>query len=220
LSRFICEIAAFLPYTTPDEPVVIVQTIDKIVSIKGSHLLTTLKTATTSTLPSSHTEAKQALTRLKCECTAANSIVFLLELKRFLISRYSLGARYKNLAPNEAVKGPLTDKLVSNDVNTPSLVQPFSPIVELSTTDPISSVKILYTKFKAIMKEDEAEHFPLVVAPSPTKPKRGARNTKKRKLPTADSRPKRKQKKSKVTADDDEMDDEDDDNDEEEYRPV
>jgi len=228
LARFTCEMAAFLPYTTPDEPVVIVQTIDKIVSIKGSHLLATLKTATSSPPPDT---TKQDLARLKWECAAANSIVFLLELKRFLISRYSLGARYKNLAPNEALKGPLTDKLanhhddVHNNNNTlfPE-VQPFSSVVEFSATTTgtttaatTSTLSNLYKKLKTIMKEDEAEHFPLVTS-SPSKPKRAANRSsaaaKKRKQ--VEPRPKRKTKKSKVADEDDMSEGEED---EEEYRP-
>jgi hypothetical protein len=53
-------------------------------------------------------------------------------------------------------------------------------------------------KLKTIMKEDEAEYFPLVVATSPTKPKRTKNATGPKKRKQADSKPKRKQKKLKV----------------------
>lgn len=105
-SQFIAEIAAFLPYNTQDEPISIVTTIDKIISMNGSHLLSVLKDCTTGQQQSQPQQDQQqqqvdgatkvsgSKSSLRHDCLAAQSMVVLLELKRFLLTRFSLGAKY------------------------------------------------------------------------------------------------------------------------------
>ena len=53
------------------------------------------------------------------------------EVRTFLCETFTR-FRYKNLAPNEAIKGPLTDKLAPEDSSLFPDAHPFSPILGLS----------------------------------------------------------------------------------------
>ena len=129
--KYLGDLIAFLPFEVIGEPLSVIHSIDKIISLKTGSILKSFKKIL------SNDKNKTVTEELKQHCFDACLPIILLKLKSFLKLGYSIStSRCESYSPSDNTNNTITVKLI----DTATIFTPFSDIPVLNTTDKITLV--------------------------------------------------------------------------------
>ncbi|GAM28463.1 hypothetical protein SAMD00019534_116390 [Acytostelium subglobosum LB1] len=169
--RFVVELLASLPYNNMDEIFEIIVSIDKIVSLEGSSILSDIQTALGKKRRDSVSE-----TQLLGYFVSSQVVTLLVELKQFLIQTYDINkeratAFLENTAKNaDKLQISLPDSITFTKTNYPFSTFPAEDDLKDEDTQ-----KKLFVSFKSMMKSDNVDFSTISEAKKQTKKRKSTK---------------------------------------------
>ncbi|KYQ93352.1 nipped-B protein [Tieghemostelium lacteum] len=205
--KFIFEILASLPYGNMDEVILVINTIDRLISLNANFIKSEISQQLSAKLKLQNQKAISK--KLRRHLTTGLVLTMILQLKKFILDTYQITKEKMKLYLDETkdadkLSTTYTESLSFSDANYPFSAIPNKENLKLNE----QTQKQIYMDFKQILKNDDQDEFSIKLnggkketakkrkqnalkEPKPAVPKKKAASTKSRK------------KKHKISSDED-----------------